>query len=265
MWPLAAGGSCLRMGPALMLALAAALPAARAGAAVVFENLGTAAPPPTVGTFAVTPYDLDRQAAIPNMTNVSVIPGSPTLPDTTTSFPVQKRTVGDGWTSWSHDYTGPVFYTVPKVPPLKLTIAPAKAFYVYVEPAAFGEPFTVTVVTNAGGSSGPVLVDGDGGATGFAFYTTADESLTSVTIDADPNAGGFAFAELGIGNHGPGTPSPTPTTVPFSSDGNCSVPGAAPTSTAWLVVYGGIGLWGLSRRWRSRGRSKVSAAVLCSE
>jgi len=251
------------MRPALMLVLAVMLPAARAGASVVFVDLGTATPPSTVGTFTVTPYDLDPQAAIPNMTNVSVIPGSPTLPDTTTSFPVQKRTVGDGWKSWSHGYDGPVFFTVPMVPPLTLTIAPAKAFYVYVEPVAFGQPFAVTVATNSGGSSGPVFVDAAGGASGFAFYTTAGESITSVTIDADPNAQGFAFAELGLGNYGLGTPSPTPTAtpVPISGGGACSVLGTAPTSTAWLAVFGGIALWGLSRRARAQYASAIDASL----
>jgi len=238
-----------RMSVALMLALAATLSAARAGASVVFVNLGTAAPPSTVGMFAVTPYSLDQQTAIPNLTNVSVIPGSPIAPDTTTSFPVQKRTVGDGWTSWSHGYTGPVFFTVPIVPPLMLTIAPAKAFYVYVEPATFGQPFAVTVTTNAGGSSGSVLVDAAGGATGFAFYTTAGESITSVTIDADSAAQGFAFAELGLGNSAAATPSPTPTVAPPSGGGGggCSVPGTTRTSAPWLPVFGAIALWGLSR------------------
>jgi hypothetical protein len=256
MWPFANRRGRPRTGPALMLVLAATLAAARAGASVIFENLGTAAPPSTVGTFAVAPYDLTPQTAIPNMTNVSVIPGSPTPPDTTTSFPVQKRTVGDGWTSWSHGYTGPVFYTVPMVPPLTLTIAPAKAFYVYVEPAALGQPFAVTVTTNAGGSSGAVLVDGASGATGFAFYTTASESITSVTIDADPDAQGFAFAELGLGNYGPGTPSPTPTPAPPSGGGSCSVPGTVPGSLAWPAVFG-IALWCLSRRARADGPHRL--------
>jgi hypothetical protein len=154
--------------------------------------------------------------------------------------------VGDGWTSWSHGYTGPVFYTVPIDPPLTLTIAAAKAVYLYVEPAALGQPFAVTVVTNAGGSSGPVLVDGAGGATGFAFYTTADESITSVTIDAEPAAQGFAFAELGVGVFGVGTPSPTPTRTPHTGDGGCSVAGRAPSATASLVLVGAIALWGLA-------------------
>ena len=231
----------------LLLVLAAALSPNGAGASVVFVNLGTAAPPSTVGTFAVAPFDLTPQAAIPDMTNTSVIPGSPIAPDTVTSFPVQKRTVGDGWTSWSHGYTGPVFYTVPIVPPLVLSVAPAKAFYVYVEPAALGQPFAVTVVTNAGGSSGPVLVDASGGATGFAFYTTAGESITAVTIDADPNAEGFAFAELGLGNSGVSTPSPTPTPRPTFGSSGCSLPRSPRTSTAWLAPFGAIALWVLGR------------------
>jgi hypothetical protein len=99
-----------------------------------------------------------------------------------------------------------------------------------------------------------VFVDGSGGATGFAFYTTAGESITSVTIDADPSAEGFAFAELGLGNNPAGTPSPTPTVVPFNGGGggNCSVAGTAPTSKAWLVVFAGIALWAFSRRARAR-------------
>jgi len=206
MWRLANCGVPPSIGGTVLLVLAAILPMNRAGAAVVFVNLGTATPPSAVGPFAVTPYDLAPQTAIPNQTNTSVIPGSPLSPDTIVSFPVQKRAVGDGWTSWSHGYTGPVFYTVPIVPPLTLAIAPANAFYVYVEPAAVGPPFAVSVLTNAGGSSGTVLVDGSGGATGFGFYTTAGESITAVTIDADPNAQGFAFAELGLGISGVGTP-----------------------------------------------------------
>ncbi|MBX3023649.1 hypothetical protein KF840_01935 [bacterium] len=242
-----------RLAGALLCALAATLPPGASRAAVVFVNLGTAAPPSTLGPFAVTPYDQGPQAAIPNMSNTSVIPGSPIPPDTTTSFAVQKRTVGDGWTSWSHGYGGPVFYTVPKVPPLALTIAPARAFYVYVEPAAFGSPFAVTVATNGGGASGPVFVDAAGGATGFGFYTTAGESITTVTIDADPNAGGFAFAELGLGNYGIGTPSPTPTPrPPLHPGGGCSLLERPRPSLAWWTAVAAIALWGLRRSRRAR-------------
>ena len=254
MWRHANGGIRPWAGGTLLLVLAATLPAQQAGGAVVFVNLGTAAPPSAVGPFAVTPYALGPQDDIPNMANTSVIPGSPIPPDTTTSFRVQKRTVGDGWASWSHGYTGPVFYTVPIVPPLKLTIAPAKAFYVYVEPATFGRPFAVVVVTDGGGASGPVFVDTAGGATGFAFYTTAGESITSVTIDADANADGFAFAELGLGIYGVGTPSPTPTHRPtFNDGGGCSVPGDPHGAIAWLGPCGAIALWVLTRagRWRT--------------
>lgn len=227
------------------------LTAAAAPAAVEFVNLGTAAPPAAVGPFAVTAYDVAAQAAIANGANTAVIPGSPLAPNTTTSFRVQKRTVGDGWASWSHGYAGPVFFTVPIQPPLTLTIAPARAFYVYVEPAAFGRPFAFTVATNAGGASGPVFVDAAGGATGFAFYTTAGESLTAITIDADANAGGFAFAELGLGNSGVGTPSPTPTPrPPLDPGGGCTVITGSPAA-AWLLPLGALVLRALARgrRW----------------
>lgn len=261
MWRLADRGLGARLGGALLCALAATLPPARALAAVVFVNLGTAAPPSALGPFAVTPYDQGPQAAIPNMSNTSVIPGSPIAPGTTTSFAVQKRAVGDGWTSWSHGYGGPVFYTVPKVPPLALTIAPARAFYVYVEPAAFGSPFAVTVVTNGGGASGPVFVAAAGGATGFGFYTTAGESITTVTIDADPNAGGFAFAELGLGNIGVGTPSPTPTPrPPLHPGGGCAVPESPRPAMDWWTPVAAVALWGLWRARRGRTPSRPRRA-----
>lgn len=248
-----------RIGAGLLGALATALAAGRARAEVVFVNLGTVAPPAAVGPFAVTPYDLTPQAAIPNLSNTSVIPGSPFPPDTTTSFPVQKRTVGDGWTSWSHGYAGPVFYTVPISPPLVLTVAPAKAFYVYVEPAAFGSPFAVTVATNGGGASGPVFVDAAGGATGFAFYTTAGESITAVTIDADFNAGGFAFAELGLGLYGVGTPSPTPTPrPPLEPGGGCAVPDGAAPAPDWLAPLGAMALWAFARARRRRNDAGIT-------
>jgi hypothetical protein len=240
-----------RLAPVLSM-LAALLAAAPADASVVFVNLGTAAPPAAVGPFAVTPYDQDAQAAIPNMTNTSVIPGSPIAPDTTTSFRVQKRAVGDGWASWSHGYGGAVFFTVPTEPPLMLTVAPARAFYLYVEPAAFGRPFAFTVTTNAGGASGPVFVDAAGGATGFAFYTTAGESITSITIAADFNAGGFAFAELGLGLYGVGTPSPTATPRPtFADNGGCSL-SRAPAPSAWWLGFAALACWGRARLRRRR-------------
>lgn len=227
------------------------LAAARADASIVFVDLGTAAPPTAVGPFAVTAYDQSRQSAIPDRTNVRTIPGSPIAPGTTTSFRVQKRTVGESWSSWSHGYAGPVFYTVPLTPPLTLTIAPARAFYAYVEPAAFGGPYAVAVSVNGGAATGTALVDAAGGATGFAFYTTADESLTSVTIDADPDAEGFAFGELGLGVYGIGTPSPTPTPRPtVDSDNACSLSGRGEPSAAWLAACGALVLWRLARAAR---------------
>lgn len=250
MLQLAIRAACSPMRALAVSVVAAALTAGPADAAVVFANLGTGAPPATVGTYAVTPYNLTPQAAIPNGTNVSVIPGSPVAPDTTTSPQVQKRSVGDGWKTWSHGYRGPVFFSVSSV---TLTTAAAKAFYVYVEPNALGG-VSVTVTTNSGGTSGPILVQGSDGATGFGFYTTAGESIASVAITAN-NVEGFAFAELGLGSSAPGTPSPTPTRTPKGSAGGCSVPAAdtadaAGSAGAGLILFGVIAVVGILRAWR---------------
>jgi hypothetical protein len=55
----------------------------------------------------------------------------------------------------------------------------------------------VTVTTDDGGTSGPIPVQGAAGANGFGFYTTAGETIMTVTITVDPQAEGLAIAEFG--------------------------------------------------------------------
>ena len=56
-------------------ALALAAASFAANAAIVFQNLGTNAPPATIGGHTLTPFDLTPQIAIPNYTNgISIIP-----------------------------------------------------------------------------------------------------------------------------------------------------------------------------------------------
>jgi hypothetical protein len=197
-----------------ILALSLLLPAA-AHAATQFADLGTAAPPAALGPIAVTAFDTVPQAAIPDFTDVSVIPGSPIPGDVGSSPDLNKRTVPASWASWSHGYTGPVFSTLlqpaDKDPNTNagaigeggggttrtLTLpAAATAFYLYVEPNSF-DLFQVQVTTDTGGDSGPILVDGDGGAHGFGFWTdTMGETISTVTVTVLDN--GFAIGELGI-------------------------------------------------------------------
>ena len=114
-------------------ALALAASSFAASADVLFTNLGTAAPPASVGSHAVTPFDTAAQAAVSEYSNVSIIPGSPVAGDLTISPAANKRTVPTGWgSSWSHGYTGPVFF-ISGSGSATLTLPPnTKAFYFYL-------------------------------------------------------------------------------------------------------------------------------------
>ena len=170
-----------------------------ANAAVLFQNLGRSAPPAVIGGHAVTPFDQAAQAAIPDFTSsIAVIPGNPGPGVLGISPAATKYTVGSSWNSnWGHPYSGPIFRASGH--PVVLTLpAGTKAFYFYSHTDLYGT-FTYTVTTDSGTSSGSVAVTsgyGEGsGANGFAFYSTAGESITSITVDSGSPAG---FAEFGI-------------------------------------------------------------------
>ena len=185
-------------------ALALATASFAANAAIVFQNLGTNAPPAIVGGHAVTPFDQAAQAAIPNFTeNLTVIPGNPGSGSLGVSFGEgnYKGSIGSGWATWSHGYTGAIYYVGAVTETTLVLPANTKAFYFYVEPNDFGA-HTFTATTSNGGESGAISVIGASGATGFAFYGTQGESITSITISSDEGAGGFAIGEFGI-NAGP--------------------------------------------------------------
>lgn len=182
---------------ALMVgAFALAVASFNASAAVLFANLGTNTPPASVGSHTLTPFDQAVQAAIPNFTNVSVIPGSPIGGDLTINPTSNKRTIGSGWATWSHGYTGVVYYNNGGTQATLTLPANTKAFYFYVESDAFGT-YDFTAISNSGVSSGAVAVTGNAGANGFAFYSTAGESISSITVSV-AGTSGFAVGEFGI-------------------------------------------------------------------
>ncbi len=166
-------------------------------AAIHFQNLGTAAPPGSVGGVTVRAFDRGVQAAIPDFTGITNIPGAPMPGGLLSSNTLDKRTIGSGWATWSHGYTGPVYFNSPNT--VTLTLPPgATAFYFYAEPNVFST-FNITATTDSGATSGAIGVSGSSGATGFAFYTDGVDRIATVTIAADPAAGGFAIGEFGIG------------------------------------------------------------------
>ncbi|MDE2408244.1 MAG: hypothetical protein KGL91_10350 [Xanthomonadaceae bacterium] len=190
----------------LSLALAASLVMAASfttSASILFQNLGTAAPPTTIGGHTMQPFDQAAQNAIPDGGTVVSIPGSPipgtlSLSASATKYPFWALNA-----TWGHGYSGPLF-TAPNN--TTFTLPPnTQAFYLYAMGNAYG-PATITVTSDSGSSSGatPVTVNALGGpdsANGFAFYSTAGETISSVTVSTSVS-GGFIFAEFGI-NGGP--------------------------------------------------------------
>ena len=234
------------------LILMTATAASHAG--IVFTNLGASAPPASVGGLSLTPFDLTPQAALPEYSLVSVIPGSPVTGTLSTSFPVQKYTAGQSWgSSWSHGYTGPIYYADQDAVVLTLP-AGSKAFYFYAQPNYYGS-YAMTVTTDTGTSSGPISVstgyfDPGQGANGFAFHADAGETITTVTISS-PSTGGFAFGEFGI-NAGPTT--------------TCASEGYTGTKLEWCKNicerdYTGSTLNMWIRRWIDRYRNLPYCAI----
>jgi|WetSurMetagenome_2_1015567.scaffolds.fasta_scaffold369806_1 hypothetical protein len=163
-------------------------------AAVTFTDLGTVAPPASLGPFSMAPFDTVPQAAIVNGTGVTTIPGSPVAGNLNLSASVTKQTIGSGWASWSHGYTGPVF--VNSTNSVTMTLPPnSSAFYFYAEPEQFAA-MTITATTDSGTTSGPISVNGNAGANGFGFFAGPGESITTITVTT--NDTGFAIAEFGI-------------------------------------------------------------------
>jgi len=175
-----------------------------ANADILFQNLGTATPPSTVGGHVMTPFDQAAQATIADVTDVTIIPGNPFAGDLVISPAANKRTVPNSWnSSWSHGYTGPVFFVNGQATGTFNLPPNTRAFYFYAEPNLYGSP-TITATTNSETSSGPVTVTvsppgGAEGAVGFAFYTTAGETISSITITSS-TTNGFAVGEFGISN-----------------------------------------------------------------
>jgi hypothetical protein len=163
-------------------------------AVITYTDLGTTAPPASLGSFSMSPFDVTSQAAIADYTAVTTIPGSPIPGSLAVSGSVSKRTVPDSWATWSHGYTGPVFMINGNS--TTMTLPPGSgAFYFYAEPDNNG-PFTITATTDSGTTSGPVSVYGSSGATGFGFYAGPGESIATITVTTTDSD--FAIGEFGI-------------------------------------------------------------------
>ncbi len=110
-----------------------------------------------------------------------------------------KLTIGSGWATWSHGYTGEVFWTNGATTATYTMPAGVGAFDLYIEPNPFSvNSFTATgTASDASTASVTVSADGSGGANHFGFYTTGGCCLTSVTVTGQVD---WAIGELRVGD-----------------------------------------------------------------
>jgi hypothetical protein len=178
------------LGAAALVALVA-VPAS--AATITFVDLGTAAPPAALAGSAMTAFPLDGSPI--GYTPVAGVT-SPLGGSVGFSAPLGHARATVDWSTWSHGYTGDVYYSSATSVTLSLP-ALTSAFYLYAEPNPFAI-FSFTATATDGStisSSGAKSVDGFGGARGFGFYS-GDSSIASVTVTC---AGcDFAIGEFGI-------------------------------------------------------------------
>jgi hypothetical protein len=169
---------------------------------VIFDGSpGTAAPPAMLGPYVMDKFAADTACPPDDVTSVATPLGQPLF----FSDSVSHRSVNGGpvsacggWGTWSHGYTGDVYFQ-DDADTLTLIMPPQTgAFYMYVEPNAFGL-FEFVVETDSGTSSGTVNIEGSAGATYFGFWGAGGGQIVSITVtNTDGGALGFAVGEFGI-------------------------------------------------------------------
>ncbi|MDP9307137.1 MAG: hypothetical protein M3P15_02385 [Actinomycetota bacterium] len=159
----------------------------------------TAAPPSTLGTYAMTAFGPDSQPSCPNEGSTVTGVNDPAGTIGFTPALQHDQATGPCWATWSHGYTGDVYDTLAAFDPTQVTItlpSGTNAFYFYAEPNQF-QVLTITATAQNGTTSGPVSVDGNGGAQYFGFYGTGGVQLASITVTTSDTSG-FAVGEFGI-------------------------------------------------------------------
>jgi hypothetical protein len=157
---------------------------------VLFDtSVGSAAPPPTLCGQPLTPFAPDPR---PLWDHVTTLPTPCTIPGVIgINHSVNHRRIGAGWTMWSHDYTGDVYYcngwdTVTLTMPVGTT-----AVYFYVEPDNWSHTFQVLV-------NGTYLSEEftASSAHGAAYVGICGNPVETVTLTSSTHQ--FAIGEFGI-------------------------------------------------------------------
>jgi hypothetical protein len=226
-----------------VLAFLLVVAATRLTAVPIGLDLGTSAPPATLGGYAMGAFN-DPTADMTDVTSIQPPATSPVTGELTFDNPVTRFTTGSTWATWSHGYSGAVYWLDEVLYGKELELflpVSTKAFLFYLEPDEFNPfEFTLTATDSLGAvfefldGGNPWVVGGEAGARGFGFYVDNPElSLASLTIAGYPSdpevfSNGFAVGEFAI-NHVP-------------------VNGVPDGGTTLLLLAGTLVLIGMSRR-----------------
>jgi len=169
-------------------------------------NLGTGAPPATLGGYTMAAFD---PGVIPGAQQGFESGGDGSAPE-------------DIWATWGQSYTGHIYVVDDEGAPgfsdtVTITLgAGTQAVYFYEEPNQFLN-FSMTA-TDSSGVSVSTIINGFHGSSAVGFYETdPSDFLSSITVTAsDPT--GFAIGEFGVnvggsltGTVGSGTPDASST------------------------------------------------------
>jgi hypothetical protein len=131
-----------------------------------------------------------------DFTDITTLPSS--LGNVVFNVPHNQRVIGGGWGSWSHGYTGQVFYTNGATAASYRFPAGTAGADMYVEPNPFS-PQTFTATGHCSdGTTATVVFDAEGlsGANHFGFFVQPGFELNQIDISATSD---YAMGEIRVG------------------------------------------------------------------
>lgn len=196
-------------------------------------ELGTTAPPLQLGGYTMEGFS-DASGLGDWVTRVAPPAKAATTGDLEFDTALEHSRIGSGWDTWSHGYTGDVYWFDELLNGNMLTLTMpvgTMAFRFYLEPDFFG---TATFAVIAGGEVTSLDVDGRGGAQGVGIYSDdPTDPLTTIVIEkmSVDFSNGFGVGEFGMD------------VIPAIPEGS---------GLAWMI--GGIAAGAMALRWRAPGR-----------
>ena len=147
------------------------------------------------------------------------------------------RCIGSGWATWSHGYTGDVYFTGGATSQVLTLPSGTKAVYFYVEPNPFSVQTFEAIAQPGDVSTGVFSADGSGGATYVGFYATGGDTIQGITINCSTD---FATGEFGWNGGGTAdcTCDPDASWMSVSPTGGTVAPGGSMAVTVSFDTTG---------------------------